>query len=179
MCRLCVCVLINKRSFEPFMCLGLIQKVQTTFWCAASRCSGEKRKACSEQQPRELPTAEQMLDWLVLCAIPKRGSLPNSTWSETDNTSPGVNEYEIRPQCYERNKAGSSPAFSPASSVVARIQIIGILQLGTRTLNSESEHCLNKNVCRVDMRGTCFIKPASYVAHSLISEIPSSVAHCA
>ena len=24
MCRLCVCVLINKRSFEPFMCLDLI-----------------------------------------------------------------------------------------------------------------------------------------------------------
>ena len=70
-----------------------------------------------------------MLDWLVLCAIPKRGSLPNSTWSETDNTSPGENEYEIRPQCYERNKAGSSPVFSPASSVVARISVYCSLEL--------------------------------------------------
>ena len=31
MCRLCVCVLINKRSFEPFMCLDLVLERSQSF----------------------------------------------------------------------------------------------------------------------------------------------------
>ena len=35
-CRLCVCVLINKRSFEPFMCLGFVTCLDlATFHSAA------------------------------------------------------------------------------------------------------------------------------------------------
>ena len=31
-CRLCVCVLINKRSFEHFMCLDLLNKYVLQLW---------------------------------------------------------------------------------------------------------------------------------------------------
>ena len=53
MCRLCVCVIINKRSFEPFTCLGLevAFAILTQFrgldvtcptlltWCLSSKCT--------------------------------------------------------------------------------------------------------------------------------------------
>ena len=31
MCRLCVCVIINKRSFEPFICLDLVVEGEQSF----------------------------------------------------------------------------------------------------------------------------------------------------
>ena len=44
-CRLCVCVIINKRSFESFMCLGLIaEALYTEVWKTRSRVRLEEKK---------------------------------------------------------------------------------------------------------------------------------------